>query len=125
MSRKRKELKARHCNQTVHTGVITYQPKIFDWITGTDDSKLSCKNDQAYLIDKDSWSVIIEEISLNYVEKSDKLIPEGYTPPCLHFDAVCKPTLKHPYTIVWFPEELCLLIPISDFIGRMSKIENR
>ena len=84
-----------------------------------------CKIDNEYLIDKDSRSIILEETSLGYVDEIDKIILAIHTLPCFHSDGFCTPTLKHPYTIVWFPEELCLIILISDFIGRMSKVINR
>ena len=42
-------------------------------------------------------------------------------PFLLTSDGFCKPTVKHPYTIVWFPEEICLVFHVSNFIGRMSK----
>ena len=37
----------------------------------------------------------------------------------------CKPTVMTPYTIVWFPDELCLLFHIHTFIGKMTKIGKR
>ena len=33
--------------------------------------------------------------------------------------------MKNPYTTVWFPKEICLLHQVSDFVGRMSKLNNR
>ena len=51
-----------------------------------------------------------------------KLTFEGHILPCLHFDGLCKPTLKHPYTIVRFGEKVCSKFHISDFIGRMPKL---
>ena len=84
-----------------------------------------CTDNQDYLSDKDSRFLIIEEISLDYDDRIDKLAPDRHTLPYLQFDSFCKPTLKHPLTIVWFPEEYCLLIHISDYIGRMSKLSIR
>ena len=37
----------------------------------------------------------------------------------------CKPTILTPFTIVWFPEDFCLIFSIHSFIGRMSKLNNR
>ena len=67
---------------------------------------------------------IKEEISLNYDYKLEKLIIDDYILPCLLSDNFCKPTLNYPYTIFWFPEEICAIVHISDFIGRMSKLKN-
>ena len=44
---------------TVDTGVFTYQPNKYDWITSTANSKSSCEGDQEHFFHKDSWSLII------------------------------------------------------------------
>ena len=49
---------------TVHTGVLAYQPNNNYWFTSTANSKPKCEDDAENLIDKDSWSLLIEEISL-------------------------------------------------------------
>ena len=59
------------------------------------------------MIDKDSWSLTIEENSPDYDDKLDQLLLESHTPPCVQSIDFCKPGLKHPYTIVWFPEGTC------------------
>ena len=46
--------------------------------------------------DKDSWSLINEDISLDYDDKLNKLIHKRHSFPRLHSDGFCKPTLKHP-----------------------------
>ena len=60
----------------VHTGVFTYQPIIYDWITSFASSNSRCKDDQENIIDKDSLSLIIET-SVDYSDKVEKLIFEG------------------------------------------------
>ena len=45
--------------------------------------------------------------------------------PFLHSDGFFKPTLKAPCTFVWFPGKVYFLFPISDFIGGMSKLNER
>ena len=107
-----------------HIGVFTYQPTNYDCITRTKNSKSRCEADNENLIDKHSWSIIIEEQYLNSVDKIDKLIPEGHSLPRLYSVRFCKPTLKHPNTIVWLPEEMCLIIHNSDFLVGMSKLKN-
>ena len=81
---------------TVYTGLFTYQPMKYEWITGTSNSKLRCKDDADHLTDKDSWSLKIEQFSPDYYDKLNKLILECRTLPCLHSDGFCEPTLKHP-----------------------------
>ena len=111
---------------TEHQSVFTYQPNIPDWIPEKNGNPHSrCSDEKEYLTDRDSWSLTLEELSLDYDDKRNKLINEGETPPCLHSDGFCKPTVKHPYTIVWFPEKICLVFHVSKFIGRMSKINDR
>ena len=58
-------------------------------------------------LNEDSWSLTIQEITLDFDDKLEKLILEGHTLPCLYSDGFCKPTLKYPSTIVRFPEEIC------------------
>ena len=36
-----------------------------------------------------------------------------------------KPTTKLPFTLVWFNDDFCLIFTVQDFIGRMTKIEDR
>ena len=97
----------------------------FDWIVGPENSKSRCADEREYLIHKDSWSLYIEEYSLDYDDKSDKLILEGQHLSYLHSDHLCKPTLKETYFVVWFPEEMCSNFHISDFVGQMSKVNSR
>ena len=110
---------------TVHNGVFTYQPNNCDSIMNTAKAKSKCKDDQEYLMDKDSWSLVFEELFLDYDDNLDKQILECHTLPYLHSDAFCKRTLQHRYTFVWFSEEIFSIFHISDFIGRMSKKNNR
>ena len=109
---------------TVHTGVFTCQPKKYDWVTSIGMPKSRCKNDNEYLIDNDSWSVIYEDISLDYDNELDKLILESHT-FYVYTDGVCKPTWNHPLTVVCFLEEKCSINHISDIIGRVSSVNNR
>ena len=50
---------------------------------------------------------------------------DGHTLPCYFADGFCKPTTKTPYTLVWFSDDFCLIFTLQDFIGRMTKIEDR
>ena len=83
-----------------------------------------CKDKHEYIIEKDSWSLIVQEVELTYDEKENTLIYDGHTPPCLHDDGFCHPTILTPYNIVWFPGDLCLLFSIHSFIARMFKNGN-
>ena len=67
---------------------------------------------------------MVEEISQDSDDKLLKLILEGHVFPCLHSDGFCKPALKKPYTIVWFPDDKRLKFLIPDIIGRWNKLKN-
>ena len=43
--------------------------------------KSRCKDEHEQFIDKDSWSIKVEEFSLDYEENLDKLIFEVHTLP--------------------------------------------
>ena len=53
------------------------------------------------------------------------MIIDGHTLPCYFADGFCKPTTKTPFTLVWFSDDFCLIFSLQDFIGRMTKIDNR
>ena len=110
---------------TIHTGEFTYQANFYEWNSSTAVSNLTCKAELNYLGDEDSWSLIIEQFSPEYDDKLDKIILEGLTFPCLHSDGFCKPTLKHPYTVVCFTVEKPFKFHIFDFIGQMYQLNNR
>ena len=114
------------------TKLNTYHYGAFAWITNSQlvlnstlKEKAVCWDRYEYIIEKDSWSLIVKEIEITYDDKENKLIYHGHTLPCLHDDGFCKPTILTPFTIVWFPEDLCLIFSIHSFIGRMSKLNNR
>ena len=73
-----------------------------------------------YIIEKDSWSLIVREIEITYDGKDTRPIYHRHTLPCLHDDGFCKPTIITPFTIVWFPEDICLIFSIHSFIGLSS-----
>ena len=53
------------------------------------------------------------------------MIIDGHTLPCYFADDFCKSTTKTPFTLVWFNDDYCLIFTLQDFIGRMTKIEDR
>ena len=53
------------------------------------------------------------------------MIIDGHTLPCYFADGFCKPTTKTPCTLVWFSDDFCLIFTFQDFMGRMSKIDDR
>ena len=69
---------------TVYNGLFTYQSNIDEYITSTANSKSRCKDGLEYVIDKDGWSLFIEDITVDNDDKIYKLILEYHTFPCLH-----------------------------------------
>ena len=53
------------------------------------------------------------------------MIKDGHTLPCYFADGFCKPTTKNPFTLVLFNDDYCLIFTLQEFIGRMTKIEDR
>ena len=53
------------------------------------------------------------------------MIHDGYMLPCYHSDGFCKPTTRTPYTLIWFDEIFCLIFRLREFIGRMTRTEDR
>ena len=53
------------------------------------------------------------------------MIIDGHTLPCCFAYGFCKPTTKTPFTLVWFSDDFCLIFTLQDFLGRMTKIEDR
>ena len=76
-------------------------------LNSTVKEKAVCWDRCEYIIENDSWSLIVKEIEITYDDKDNKLIYHGHTLHCLHDDGFCKPTILTPFTIVWFREELC------------------
>ena len=53
------------------------------------------------------------------------MVIDGHTLPCYFADGFCKPTTKTLFTLVWFSNDFCLIFTLQDFLGRMTKIEDR
>ena len=53
------------------------------------------------------------------------MIIDGHTLLCYFADDFCKPTTKTPYTLLWLSNDFSFIFTLQDFIGRMTKIEDR
>ena len=110
---------------TFHYGASAWITNSQLVINSTLKEKAVCWDRNEFIIEKDSWSLIVKEIEITYDDKDNELIYHGHTLPCLHDDGFCKPTILTPFIIVWFPEELCLIFSTTSFIGRIFKLKNR
>ena len=114
------------------TKLNTFHSGAFAWIANSQKILNSTLKEKAvswdryeYIIEKDSWPLNVKEIEITNDDDEDNyLIYHGHTLP-LHDDCFYKPTILTPFTIVWFPEEPCLIFSIHSFIGRMSELINR
>ena len=53
------------------------------------------------------------------------MIIDGHTLPCYFADGFCKPTTKTTFTLAWVSDYFCLIFTQQDFLGCMTKIEER
>ena len=67
----------------------------------------------------------ISEIDLTYDDTENVKILDREILPCYFADGFCKPTTKTPYTLIWFSDNIRLIFTLQDFVGGMTKIENR
>ena len=129
---KKQQLLERYQPRFQITRLNSYNYGIFAYVQNSDlvlnlkyGATNVCRNKHEYIIEKDSWSLIVREVELTYDEKENTFKNIGHTLPCLHDDGFCHQTILSPYTFVWFPDDFCLLFSNHFFIGRMSKIGNR
>ena len=85
----------------------------------------NCSAHHQFEVNLVSWRLEISEIELTYDNTENVMILDGHTRPCYFADGFCKLTTEAPLTLVWFSEDCCLIFTLQDFIGRMTKIEDR
>ena len=100
-------------------------PSKYDWVAGPKNPNSISSDDQDYLSDKGKWLKFFEENFLQYDDKLDEVLLEDHTLASLRFDGSGEPPLKHPFTSVWFPGEMCLKFQFFHVVGRESKLNKR
>ena len=110
----------------MYTGTFTFMPADKNWIYDpTKNPYHNCPAHHQFEVNLVSWRLEISEVELTYDDTSNDMIIDGHTLPCYFADGFCKPTTKTPFTLVWFNDDYCLIFTLQDFIGRMTKIEDR
>ena len=110
----------------MYTGTFTFMPADKNWIYDpTKNPYHNCPAHHQFEVNLVSWRLEVSEIELTYDDTSNDMIIDGHTLPCYLADGFCKPTTKTPFTLVWFNDDYCLIFTLQDFIGRMTKIEDR
>ena len=110
----------------MYTGFFTFMPADKKWIY--DPLRNPYHNFPAYHqfeVNLVSWRLEISEIELTSDDTKNALNIEGHNLPFYFADGFCKPTTKTSFTLVWFSNEFCLIFTLQNFIGRMTKIEDR
>ena len=110
----------------MYTGTFTYMPADKTWIYDPLRNPYhNCPAHNQFEVNLVSWRLAISEIELTYDDTQNVMIIDGHTLPCYFADGFCKPTTKTPFTLVWFSDDFCLIFTLQDFIGRMTKIDDR
>ena len=110
----------------VYTGTFTFMPADIDWTY--DPSRNPNHNGPAhheFEVNLVGWHLEVSEIELTYDDTKNVMNIDGHNLPCNFADGFCKPTTKTPFTLVWFSDDFCLIFTLQDFIGRMTKLEDR
>ena len=98
----------------MYTGTFTFMPADKDWIYDPNKSPYhSCPAHHQYDVNLVSWRLEVSELELTYDDTENVMIIDG------------QPTTKTPFTLVWFSDDFCLFFTLQDFIGQMTKIQDR
>ena len=110
----------------MYSGTFTYMAPDKNWIYDPLRNPYhNCPAHHQFEVNLVSWCLAISEMELTYDDTQNVMIIDGHTLPCFFADGFCKPTTKTPFTLVWFSDDFCLVFTLQDFIGRMTKIEDR
>ena len=112
----------------LYTVTFTFMPVDKYWIY--DPPRNPCHNCLAHHqleVNLVSWRLESSEVELTYDDTANVMIIDGHTLPYITYfaDGFSKPTTKTPFTDVWFSDDFCLIFTLQDFLGRMTKIEDR
>ena len=106
----------------MYTGTLTFMPADKDWIFDPKNHYHNCAAHHQFEVNLVSWRLEVSEHEFTYDDTQNVMIIDGQSLPCYFADGFCKPSTKTPFTLAWFIDDFCL---IFDFIGRMTKIQDR
>ena len=110
----------------IYTGTFNFMPADKNWIYDpTQNPYHNCPAHHQFEVNLVSWRFEISEVEITYDDTANVMIIDGHTLPCYFADGFCKPTTKTPFTLVWFNDDFCLIFTCQDFLGCMTKIEDR
>ena len=132
------EISTKHCRSSNPLTVTKLNSQSFGGFTqqsqdrgcirkkGEHNSQCSCEHKLEVLVDLGRRrSFVIDDVSLDYDDNETQLINESHTPLCIDSDGCCCLTVKHPYTIVSFPEEVCFCFQLSEIVATTMVLKNR
>ena len=65
------------------------------------------------------------KITLRYNIKDESLLLDEEKLPGNVDDSFCEPTVKHPSTLVWFPETQCVIFKVATQYAKITKWNER
>ena len=110
----------------MYTGTFTFMPADKNWIYDqTRNPYHNCPAHHQFEVILVCWQLEISEAELTYDDTENVMIIDGHTITYYFADGFCKPTTKTLFTLVWFSDDFCLIFTLQDFLGRMTKTEDR
>ena len=110
----------------MYTGTFIFMPADKNWIYDlTQNPNHNCPAHHQFEVNLNCWRLETSEVELTYDDTANVIVIDGHTLPCYFADGFCKPTMKTPFTLVWFNDDFCLIFTQQDFLRCMTKIEDR
>ena len=110
----------------MYTGTFTYMPADKLWIHDPKTNPFhNCPAHSQFEVNLLRWRHSVSEVELTYDDTENLMVIDGHALPCSFAKGFCKPTTKTPSTLVWFSDDFCLIFTLRDFVGRMTKVNDR
>ena len=109
---------------TMYTGTFTFMSANKTWLDDPLRNPLhNCPAYHQFEVNLVSWRLQISEIVLTCDDTEKVMIIDGHTLPCYFADGFG--TTKTLYKLVYFSDYFYLIFALQDFVGRLTKIEDR
>ena len=111
---------------TMYTDTFAYKPAVISLVYDPKTNLFhNCPAHNKFKVNLISWRVSVSEVELTYDDTEKLMVIDGHGLPCYFADGFCKPTIKSPFTLFWLSDNFCLIFTLEDFVGRMTKINDR
>ena len=71
-----------------------------------------------------SWRLSVSEVELTYDDTEILIVINSHALPCFLLTGFVNSVSKLS-TLVWFSDDFCLIFTTQDFVGRITKFDNR